>query len=103
MANLRLTLADQVLIWSATVLAGPACSPADAKLFAGIVQDILPHVSRGTPQVAAVAAAARDVIARSDPRVDTFRLGHALSDFARWRAGLSYDAFAAKANGEDAA
>lgn len=101
MGNVRLSLADQVLVWSAFALAGPYREPEDAKMFSAIIADILPHVSRANPYVEKIALAAAAVI-HGGPATDVLELSVALKAFARWRAGLSYDAFAAKTEGNAA-
>lgn len=98
MASARLTIADQVLVWSAYALAGPHRDAGDAKMFGAIIADVLPHVAMGNPQVASVARAAQGVIGGCGAG-DELELDRALKGFARWRAGLSYDAFAAQAEG----
>lgn len=96
MADTRLTLADQVLVWAGLAMTGPYHDPADARLFSGLLAEVLPHVSVRNPYIARIATAAEDAIAASDA-ADDLRLAAALKDFARWRAGLSFKAFEAGA------
>lgn len=101
MDNQRLTLADQVLIWSSFALVSPAAIPGDMKMFGDIIRDVMPHVSRSNGYVDKVAVAALAVI-QGEGLIARFDLESALRDVARVRAGLAYDAFAARSGGSAA-
>lgn len=108
MSDLKLTLADQVLINAVGALCAQPfqdkSAQADARMMLDIIDDVLPHVSRQAPLIDALAKAAAELRAtdREAKGWAQYNARSAIADILRWRTGLAYDRFQNQAEGRAA-
>lgn len=95
MAETRITLADQTLIWCAVAMTNPFPASDDLEMWGKILAEVRPKITAGNPRLERIATAAA-AVASGEPPLDLVHLRAAVADFARWRAGLSRDAMRAK-------
>ena len=102
-APVRLSLADQALANVLGYIALRVIEDGRDALQVGLLTELLPHVTRAQPQVAALAAAAAEVVATFEARnvkggsmawaQAQLTAAGAVQEFLWWRGALAFDAW----------
>jgi len=102
-APVRLSLADQALANVLGYIALRVIEDGRNALQVGLLTELLPHVTRAQPQVAALAAAAAEVVATFPKRnvkggsmawaQAQLTAAGAVQEFLWWRGALAFDAW----------